>query len=502
MERFCEWAWDRHGPQYSWMMCALVVMVAYPIYLVLAMAIMAFENCDRYAEAAAVAAVGVTVIAYLTVLPGLGEWRLIERRANGEGDDPAAVLQATYTWARIGIIRAVVVIAVFVGLTGAVVAFLAGAPVSRVVQYGILGAVFGSSCHLIGVHTVAEASMRPVRMSLAGTTQIGDSLPRTRPTFGAWSNLAMLAAALAFSVAGAMLTAALDSRQPIMWVLTGFILMLGFGVPITVGTAFAPSLRPIRDLAEATKRVAAGDYSRRLPVVQDDDLGALSASFNRMQAGLAERQRLQVAFGTYVDPALAARLLDQGDDVFTGERREVTVMFIDVRDFTPFAEANTAEDTVSHLNELFHIVVPAIVDAGGHINKFLGDGAMAVFGAPNDLAAHADVAVSAAIRIQHLVAERFGAELRIGIGVNTGVVIAGTVGGAGHLEFTLIGDAVNVASRVEQLTKTTGDPILVTEQTIAALVSAPSGLVDRGMHMLKGKSFGVRVFGVPQILAP
>jgi class 3 adenylate cyclase len=172
-----------------------------------------------------------------------------------------------------------------------------------------------------------------------------------------------------------------------------------FAVPITVGGVFSPSLQPIRDLAEGTERVAAGDYSQRLPVVQDDDLGALAASFNRMQAGLAERQRLQVAFGTYVDPVLAARLLEQGDDVFTGERRQVTVMFVDVRDFTPFAEANTAEDTVARLNALFEIVVPAVVDAGGHVNKFLGDGAMAVFGAPNDLADHADAAVAAAVLI-------------------------------------------------------------------------------------------------------
>ena len=223
-------------------------------------------------------------------------------------------------------------------------------------------------------------------------------------------------------------------------------------------------------------------------MVQDDDLGALAASFNRMQAGLAERQRLQAAFGTYVDPALAARLLEQGDDIFTGERREVTVMFVDIRDFTPFAEANTAEDTVARLNALFEIVVPAVVDAGGHVNKFLGDGALAVFGAPNDLADHADAAVSAAVLIHRLVAERFGGELRIGIGINTGVVIAGTIGGGGKLEFTLIGDTVNVAARVEQLTKTTGDTILLTHQTVDALVSRPPGLIDRGSHALKGKS--------------
>ena len=108
--------------------------------------------------------------------------------------------------------------------------------------------------------------------------------------------------------------------------------------------------------------------------------GALAASFNRMQAGLAERQRLQAAFGTYVDPALAARLLEQGDDVFTGEHPQLSVMFVDIRDFTPFAEANTAEDTVARLNTLFEIVVPAVVDAGG-TSTVPRDGALAVFGA-------------------------------------------------------------------------------------------------------------------------
>jgi class 3 adenylate cyclase len=278
----------------------------------------------------------------------------------------------------------------------------------------------------------------------------------------------------------------------------GGVFTLAFAVPLTVGVAFSPSLRPIRDLAEGTKRVAAGDYGQRLPVVQDDDLGALSASFNRMQAGLAERQRLQAAFGTYVDPALAARLLEQGDDVFIGERREVTVMFVDVRDFTPFAEANTAEDTVARLNALFEIVVPAVVDAGGHVNKFLGDGALAVFGAPNDLTDHADAALNAAVFIHRHVAERFEGELRIGIGINTGKVIAGTIGGGRKLEFTLIGDTVNVAARVEQLTKTTGDAILLTHHTVDALITRPRGLTDRGSHALKGKSATVQVFGLDQ----
>ena len=233
----------------------------------------------------------------------------------------------------------------------AVVGAISGASGSRLAQYGILGACWGAAAQLIGVHSFVEGALRPARVAIAGDTGIGDSMPRSRPTFAAWSKMSILAVAFGFAVAGAMLGAVFDqvSEEPILAVVIGCV-ALGFAVPLSVGAAFSPSLRPIRDLAEGTERVAAGDYSQRLPVVQDDDLGALAASFNRMQAGLAERQRLQAAFGTYVDPALAARLLEQGDDIFTGERREVTVMFVDIRDFTPFAEANTAEDTVARLN--------------------------------------------------------------------------------------------------------------------------------------------------------
>lgn len=171
-------------------------------------------------------------------------------------------------------------------------------------------------------------------------------------------------------------------------------------------------------------------------------------------------------------------------------------MFIDIRDFTPYAETHTAEEAVARLNTLFEIVVPAVVDAGGHVNKFLGDGALAVFGAPNTLARHADVAFQTAALIERRVTDRFEGELRIGIGINTGIVIAGTIGGGGKLEFTLIGDTVNVASRVEQLTKTTGDALLVTGQSLAALTPPRPKLIDRGQHVLKGKSAAVHVFAL------
>jgi adenylate cyclase len=500
MDRIWQWAWDRYGARYQWVVCAFVFPVVLPFYLLLSFVVVAFEGSDHYVDAVAVTVVAALMLTCVDVLPSMGSARLFEQWAAGRDIDRARALDATYTWARGVATRVVAGNAVGAALLAIAVGVIAGATGSRLVQYAILGAAFGAASHLDAVHSFVEATVRPIRIAIAGDTGIGDDLPRSRPSYAAWANAAILATAFTFAVAGSMLAAVLHraSEVPLLSVVIGCALTLLLAAPTSVGLAFSPSLQPIRDLAEGTKRVAAGDYGQRLPVVQDDDLGVLTASFNRMQAGLAERQRLQAAFGTYVDPALAARLLEQGDDIFTGERRQVSVLFVDIRDFTPFAEANTAEDTVARLNALFEIVVPAVVDAGGHVNKFLGDGALAVFGAPNDLADHADAAVTAAVVIHRLVAERFRGALRIGIGINTGLVIAGTIGGAGKLEFTLIGDTVNVAARVEQLTKTTGDTILLTHHTVDTLVSRPRGLTDRGFHALKGKSAEVQVFGLDQ----
>jgi adenylate cyclase len=500
MDRIWQWAWDRYGPRYAWVIWISAFASALPVYLVWSWIVLAFEKSSRYGEASVVAVAVVLVMSLLSVFSGKRQFRRAERWASGHEVDRVKALEGTYAWTRTTDVGGMVLLPASVVVLLTVVGVIAGAGGSRLVQYGVLGVAAGISTALIGVHSFGEGILRPVRAALAGDSGIGDSLPRSRPTFAGWLGLSIVGSIFTFSAMAAMVAVALDRGRegPVLAVVIASALTLAVGVPITVGVMLSPSFRPIRDLAEATDRVAAGDYSQRLPVVQDDDLGVLVASFNRMQAGLAERQRLQAAFGTYVDPALAVRLLEQGDDIFTGERREVTLMFVDVRDFTPFAEANSAEDTVARLNALFEIVVPAVVEAGGHVNKFLGDGALAVFGAPNDLADHADAAVTAAVGIHRLVAERFDGTLRIGIGINTGVVIAGTIGGAGKLEFTLIGDTVNVAARVEQLTKTTGDAILLTHHTVDALTSRPPGLIDRGSHALKGKSASVQVFGLSQ----
>ncbi|OBA59486.1 cyclase [Mycobacterium sp. 1100029.7] len=500
MDRIWQWTWNRYGPRhYPWTLYIAGLFISFPIYLLLlSFPIVASEKSDRYLEATAVTAVAVLLFVCIMVLPGCRWISLMGQWASGRDIDRAAILEETYRYTRRASVWTVWATGVWAAALSVLIGSLAETQWTRLVQYGIRGAVIGVAIQLVAFHAIIEGMQRPVRIALAGDTEIGDSLPRSHPTFARRSNVAMVATAFAYAVGGAMVATAFApaTDAPIMSVAIGFAFAVVFGVPITVGLGLSQSMQPIRDLAEGAERVAAGDFRQRLPVVQDDDLGVLAASFNRMQAGLAERQRLQAAFGSYVDPALAARLLQQGDDVFTGERRQVTVMFVDIRDFTAFAEANTAEDTVARLNVLFDIVVPAVVEAGGHVNKFLGDGALAVFGAPNELVAHADAAVSVAVAIRRHVEERFEGALRIGVGINTGVVIAGTIGGGGKLEFTLIGDVVNVAARVEQLTKATGDAILVTGSCVDALTHRPPGLLDRGSHVVKGKSVAVQVYTV------
>lgn len=254
-----------------------------------------------------------------------------------------------------------------------------------------------------------------------------------------------------------------------------------------------PLLAPLAELADHARRVGAGDLTGTAPMRTDDEFGQLGAAFNEMTLGLRERERLHAAFGSYVDPALAQRLLEQPDSLFAGEEVDVTVMFADVRNFTSYAETASPTAAVARLNALFGVLVPILLVHGGHANKYLGDGVLAVFGAPEPLDDHADRAVEAAGRIQAAVRERFGEDLRIGIGLNTGRAIAGTIGGGGKLEFTLIGDVVNVAARVEELTKATGDQTLVTQATVDALRPGRSRFESRGEHPLRGKAEPVAV---------
>jgi class 3 adenylate cyclase len=250
---------------------------------------------------------------------------------------------------------------------------------------------------------------------------------------------------------------------------------------------------PIVDLRDATRRVAEGDLDVRVRVASTDETGELAASFNAMVAGLGERERLREAFGAFVDPTLTERVLAEGADLH-GEEVEASILFLDVRDFTTFAERAPAREVVATLNRLYDAVVPAILRHGGHANKFIGDGLLAVFGAPERQPDHAARAVAAAREISRLVPERLGGELRVGVGVNSGRVLVGTIGGGGRRDFTVIGDTVNTAARVEAATRVTGDDVLITQATLRALGGDGDGFEERPSAPLKGKAESVRLY--------
>lgn len=451
---------------------------------------------SRAGSAAAGAALVFNTAVTAVVLPRPNtELSQIRTWIDGDRSHPSAALRASFAYQRMVLRRAVqLLVVVYAFVMPPLVAWLADLTTVETVMYALLnlaGALTAPSL----LSATSNLLMRPLRTDMAGA--VGDEPVDASSGGTVASRLAWVGFSFATTVGVgcAALVSQFDTRAGRLGagVLGTLGVALILGVTLWYPLALVPTVRPIRDLTATARRIGAGDYETPLEVTSDDDLGELVEAMNEMQSGLRQRERLRAAFGSYVDPSLAERLLEQGGDTFTGERVDVTVMFVDIRDFTPFAEANPAEATVARLNAVFEIVVRVVGARGGHVNKFLGDGAMAVFGAPHAIDDHADAAVAAATDIAAEVHRSLDGAVRIGIGINTGTVIAGTIGGAGKLEYTLIGDTVNVAARVEQLTKETGDTILLTQATVDALAARPPALASRGDHAVKGKSAPVAV---------
>ncbi|MDR3664140.1 MAG: adenylate/guanylate cyclase domain-containing protein [Mycobacterium sp.] len=252
---------------------------------------------------------------------------------------------------------------------------------------------------------------------------------------------------------------------------------------------------PLRDLHRAANLVGDGDVTVRVPITSTDEIGQLATAFNAMTEGLAERERIRAAFGTYVDPSIVDHILaDVGDRLAEGEEVEITALFMDVRGFTGYSEQRPARDVVAMLNRLFATVVPIVGDHGGYVDKFIGDGLLAVFGVPQRYSDHADQALAAALDIAAALHERNG-DPDVGIGLNSGSVVAGNLGGSGRFDFTVIGDPVNVAARVEAATRQTGDTILLSEHTWARLSpAARAATVPRPAVPLKGKTQAITLY--------
>ena len=341
-------------------------------------------------------------------------------------------------------------------------------------------------------YLLAERILRPVATRALADGAQGDFRVSgvRRRAFFAWVVGTAVPVAGLLAVGIVALTTDRGSRQEVLVstiVLSSITLTVGLW---TVAAAAGATAGPIIKVADALSKVERGDLDVRVPVYDATETGRLQVGFNAMVAGLREREKLRDAFGTYMDPEVAKHILEQGTDL-AGEEVEVTVMFLDVRNFTQFAADTSAADVVARLNALFECVVPIVREHEGHIDKFVGDGVLAVFGAPQRTDQHANRALDAALEIAQKVKEL--GDLEVGIGLNSGPVLAGNVGGGGRLEFTVIGDVVNVAARIEAATRETGDTILLSERT-RELMTEPPEAEERSGLKLRGKSEPVTLY--------
>ncbi len=238
--------------------------------------------------------------------------------------------------------------------------------------------------------------------------------------------------------------------------------------------------QPVHQLRAAAQAVTEGRLDVQVPLRRADEFGALIAEFNLMVTGLREKEHLRQTFGLHVGHKAAKQILAR-DPGLGGTEQEITIMFVDIRSFTARSAHLTPGRAVRLLNEFLRVMVEVVEgEHSGMINKFLGDGFIALFGVDNSTREHADEALAAGRAMQRKLealnaerAKRGEDSIEIGIGINTGPAIVGSIGSPDRMEFTVIGNTVNVASRIEGLSKVVGASLLISKATRDALERAP-----------------------------
>lgn len=262
------------------------------------------------------------------------------------------------------------------------------------------------------------------------------------------------------------------ARRRSVFLLAGFLLLLG----ITGSFYLARKITtPLERLTAAMQKVATGNLSQEVPLRSRDEVGLLTGVFNEMTRGLRERERIKLTFARYVSRQVVEKILQAPETVvLSGERRRASILFADIRGFAALSARKTPEELLNLLNDYFSHLIDVIFKYGGTLDKFIGDAVMAVFNAPLELD-HSELrAVVAGLEMQKIVGElntqRRHArqeEVQIGVGINTGSVIAGNVGSQKRLEYTVIGSEVNLAERIEAHTEP--GQVLISEKTYQAV---------------------------------
>ena len=296
------------------------------------------------------------------------------------------------------------------------------------------------------------------------------------------------------------------SRPDVYWgIFKEIVFALGvlLGISLLIVRRYASNLRTIMDTQlAAMEEISRGNLEKQVPILSRDELARVAEQTNRMMQGLKERDFCRTRFDEYISPEISRKILDDaiapGGDIV-----DVSILFCDIRNYTAFAEKSGPNEVVDTLNRYFGAMAEVIQSHGGVVLQFIGDEIEAVFGAPEPDDRHPDRAVAAAVDMRSAL-DRLNArarqsgdpEIRHGIGIHSGQVLAGNVGSTDRKTYTMLGDTVNLASRIQVLNKELGTDILVSAETQGRLQSATIQLRSMGSHAIRGKSEPVAVYTV------
>ncbi len=296
---------------------------------------------------------------------------------------------------------------------------------------------------------------------------------------------------------------AFQFRWVVQEVLYVFAILLGGS--FVAAKHYCRNLELMFDLQlKALSAVESGNYDSYVPVVSRDEFSQIASHTNEMIVGLRDRERIKRSFGKYLSPTIAESILSSEEETNLGGREvEVAVLFTDLRGFTPYAEKVEPQELLGILNEYFTMVVAQVHGHQGVLDKFIGDAAMAVFGLDEDCGNACDNALETSLQIRagldelnKKLAARWLEPLQNGVGIHYGNVVAGNIGSEERLEYTVIGDTVNTASRLESATKDLPTAIAISVEAFEQLSAANrERMTQIGEVALKGKSYPLTVYG-------
>jgi len=358
----------------------------------------------------------------------------------------------------------------------------------------LLAVVFGGSAAAGLSLLLTQRSLRPI---LVAATQGSDGVviaPRVLTRLmGMWLlgcglPCAAIVSLIIMRLNGWIIQQMSSVEMPILVVTLAAVLL---GLPIMILTSRSIS-DPIREVVEAMAQVEQGRIDIVVGVYERSEIGRLQGGFNRMVAGIAERDRLRDLFGRHVGADVARRALEEGTSL-SGDVREAAILFIDLVGSTTLAASRSPHEVAEVLNDFFQIVVSAVDERHGSINKFQGDAALAIFGAPlpADDASSAALATARSLRSQL----RRLPVVDFGIGVSAGPVFAGNIGAENRYEYTVVGDAVNEAARLADFAKALDGRVVCSAAAMDRADAAERGhWVAHGDTMLRGRSEPTRVW--------